>query len=153
MRLLFGVIVHFLLIYLAFSMIRFDALGGVFMLFCGMYVVILFIVSRVFWKPLRDAFPSRPDRTSNRYYMINAYSGIWRATLNVAAGDAGLRLVPIPMFRLFHSPIHVPWSEVEVSFPKPRLTRIVFTNREFPDMYLNARIAVPLECVQESAGT
>jgi hypothetical protein len=135
---------HAFALFVLFDMISFIVEGHIWFpaLFLGLWFTVLFVISSSFWHPLLTAFPARHDRKLRRYYMVNAIVGRCRLVLNVTVGELGLTLAAVPMFRPFHPPIHVPWTEVDIAFPSSRVTRVVFTRRDFPDLYLFRRLGI-----------
>jgi len=67
------------------------------------------------WRCLARAFGNQslvvgaPARFLSARIGHVEYSGI----LNAGAGDFGLALVPVRMFRPFHPPLFIPWTEME----------------------------------------
>ena len=143
MRLLLYICVHAFAASIAMELIALMFGGAILFpaLFLGLWLVVLFLLSSN-WRPLHAAFPMRPDRMRKRYYMLKAGMGACHYSLNVTVGDAGLTLAAIPMFRLFHPPVHVPWSEVDVCFPDAGSTLLVFKRGDLPDLYLGTRIDI-----------
>jgi len=147
MRIIIYIGVHAFAAYVLCMMVSFIIDGLIWFpaLFLGMYLVILFIISMLFWLPLHRAFPARPDKKLKRHIMVNATFGVCRFVVNATVSETGLRLAAIPLYRLFHPPIHIPWSAIDVTFPKPRVTRLSFKERDFPDIHLQRKLVIEKE--------
>jgi hypothetical protein len=66
------------------------------------------------------------------------YSGI----LNAGAGDFGLALVPVRMFRPFHPPLFIPWTEMETEPLADTLSsgvRLAFPSVRGARLYISGR--------------
>ncbi|MEX0717382.1 MAG: hypothetical protein WD066_12380 [Planctomycetaceae bacterium] len=118
------------------------------LLFAAMYFGVTYVVSRVLWHPLHQAFPGKVNPRGKRHYMVQAWFSepvFARCTVNVTIANEGIRLSAIPMFRLFFPPLFMPWSELNVSQENPRLAKLSFLGRSLPDLYL--------ACDIETSGT
>lgn len=84
--------------------------------FVGLWCFVLFILSHASgWRRLAGRFEAaRPFRgellrfQSARLNWVN-----FRSALEIGADERGLYLVPMVLFRVFHRPLLIPWSEIE----------------------------------------
>jgi hypothetical protein len=67
------------------------------------------------WRRLARAFgnPSLVAGTPTRFLSARIGHVEYSGMLNAGAGDFGLALVPMWMFRPFHPPLFIPWTEME----------------------------------------
>ena len=142
MSVLIYIIAHVFVAYVLFAMATFIVEGVVWfpVLFLGTYVLVLFILSRAFWRPLHTTYPLVQISGGKRYLMVRAVSGPYKLVLSITVSKSGITLTAIPMFRLFHPPVHVPWSDMAISFPRSRVTKLTFTKTPFRDICLFRRI-------------
>lgn len=71
------------------------------------------------WRRLAEHFrssaPFQGDITSfaTASLRLANYSGV----LNLGASELGVYLVPMLLFRPFHAPLFIPWTQIEVTLP------------------------------------
>ena len=66
------------------------------------------------WRKLAERFPATFAFTGDTVRFASARIGIanYNGTLIVGTGSEGLYLVPIRIFRFFHPPLLIPWTEI-----------------------------------------
>jgi hypothetical protein len=96
------------------------------------------------WRRLARTFGSRslvagtPVRFLSARIGFVEYSGI----LNAGAGDLGLALVPVRMFRPFHPLLFIPWTEMETEPLADAMSsgvRLTFPSVRGARLYLSGR--------------
>jgi hypothetical protein len=97
------------------------------------------------WRRLAKAFGCQslvagaPAQFLSARIGLAEYSGI----LNARAGDLGLALVPMWMFRPFHPPLFIPWTEMEPEPPADALSRgvrLTFPSVRGARLYISGRM-------------
>ena len=83
--------------------------------FIGMWVLVEFIISKMGWSGLASKYKSDTEFIGNRIGIISASINFanYRNVLILKYNDEGIYLKPIILFRLFHPPILIPWSEIK----------------------------------------
>jgi Kef-type K+ transport system membrane component KefB len=113
--------------------------------FVVLWCFILWLASWVSgWRRLAERFASTFEYGGEVVAFVSARIGIanYSGMLILGAGDQGLYLVPIRIYRLFHPPLLIPWTEIVADVheravvPRVRLTfpsvpgkRILFYGR------------------------
>ena len=96
------------------------------------------------WRRLARAYgnPSLVAGAPTRFLSARIghveYSGI----LNAGAGDFGFALVPVRMFRPFHPPLFIPWTEMETEPLADTLSsgvRLAFPSVRGARLYISGR--------------
>lgn len=108
------------------------------------FCFLTFVISRFGWSRLAETHPGGPSppygrplrRRSGKIGWFTNYNGC----LNVTLSSEGIYIVPMWMFRLFHSPLLLPWSGVrgveEHRIVFWRQTRLVFEDHGGPRFVL-----------------
>jgi len=85
------------------------------LLFPCMWIFVLFIISRSGWGRLAERYKTDEAFTGTRIGIISA--GINRANYNnsliLKYNEDGIYLKTMLIFRLFHPPLLIPWSEIK----------------------------------------
>jgi len=83
--------------------------------FVAIWCLVLFILSRVSgWSRLARRYEAHAIsiepvvRFASARFGVTNYNGV----LSIAADDRGFHLVPVRIFRPFHRPLYIPWSDV-----------------------------------------
>jgi hypothetical protein len=77
------------------------------------------------WRLLAKRFSAQGDFTGAKWSMQSArmrFLSNYNNVLTVGANTTGLFIVPMILFRAWHSPLFVPWNEISVS----RTTQLFF---------------------------
>ncbi len=84
--------------------------------FTGLWILILKLFSVLSgWRTLAERFQYQ-DKFEGRYYRFQSAwmnKVLFRSSLEMGMNVMGLYLIPMILFRLFHKPIFIPWSEIE----------------------------------------
>jgi len=82
--------------------------------FVGVFVLVLYILSRKGWYELGNTYRFSQKFQGNRVGIISAMiNGVnYKNCLLLKYDDTGFYLKPIFIFRLFHTPVLIPWKEV-----------------------------------------
>jgi len=83
--------------------------------FAGMWLGVSVLLSRLSgWSRLAERYPAAAEPEGERIVWTSAQLGgvSFRSCLNVTLGPSGLYLVPARIFRLFMTPVIVPWSDI-----------------------------------------
>jgi hypothetical protein len=68
------------------------------------------------WRGLSERYPA-PEQAEGETFFSESLSlglfGSYNNCIHVTVGPAGIRLVPMLFFRLFHEPILIPWGNVQ----------------------------------------
>lgn len=81
-----------------------------------MFVLTTFIFAAVSgWRQLAQNYPAGGAVPSPLKYFVWGQVGriYYRKCLNVGGDERGLYLVPFFVFRPFHPPLFIPWSEIQ----------------------------------------
>ena len=84
-------------------------------IFAGVWLLVALILSRVGgWSRLAEYYRSEQPFFGSMYKFQSAQFPIanYNGCLNFGANDEGLYMVPMALFRMFHPPLFIPWSEV-----------------------------------------
>jgi hypothetical protein len=84
--------------------------------FVGMWCFVLRTLSyKSGWTKLADRFyfPGKFDGIYFRFRSGRMNDVAFSSALELGANEQGLYLIPMLLFRLFHKPILIPWSELE----------------------------------------
>jgi hypothetical protein len=83
--------------------------------FVGMFILVLFILSRRGWIDLASHFGYSDYFSGDRIGLTSAsINGVnYNNCLLVKVNEQGIYFKPVFVFRLFHKPILVPWSEIK----------------------------------------
>ena len=105
--------------------------GGFVAFFTLLWCFVLWIVSWVSgWRRLAEHFGTAFEFRGDVVAFVSARIGIanYSGMLTVGASEEGLYLVPIRIYRLFHRPILVPWTEIAADVRgRPRWPRVRLT--------------------------
>src|SRR3977135_2062016 len=84
-------------------------------LFAGMWILITFIISRMGWSDLSAHYETINPFLGQRVGIISASinSANYNNSLILKYNEVGIYLRPIIIFRLFHKPILIPWTEIK----------------------------------------
>ncbi|HEY2350266.1 MAG TPA: hypothetical protein VGH64_14715, partial [Puia sp.] len=84
-------------------------------LFVGMWVLIIFIISRIGWAALAANYStSAPFKGHSVGFTSASINGAnYNNSLILKYNEVGIYLRPIIFFRLFHKPILIPWKEIK----------------------------------------
>lgn len=84
--------------------------------FVGMWLLISFLLSTIGgWSTLADHYAAHPGVGGRRFYFRSAQLGAgvgYSACLTLGTGPAGLYLAVLPLFRMAHPPLLIPWSDI-----------------------------------------
>lgn len=85
-------------------------------IFAGVWLLVALILSRIGgWSTLAEAYRSEQPFLGSMYKFQSAqFRSIanYNGCLNLGANAEGLYMVPMALFRMFHPPLFIPWSEV-----------------------------------------
>jgi len=83
--------------------------------FVGMFVFIMFILSKKGWSDLANRYQFDGVFQGNRYGIISAaINGVnYNNCLMLKYNELGFYLRPILVFRLFHKAVFIPWREIK----------------------------------------
>lgn len=83
-------------------------------LFIGMWVGILLVLSRFGWGDLATVYRAERPFEGRRSHCVSAQVGkvSWRSSLTMGANAEGLFLVPMILFRVAHPALFIPWSDI-----------------------------------------
>jgi hypothetical protein len=86
----------------------------------GLWLTMLFLISRMGWSTLARSYRARLPALGPRWTLRTARIGeaSARHVVTVAVDFSGIHLAPFWLFRAFHPPLFLPWAETRV-----RLTR------------------------------
>ena len=85
--------------------------------FAGLICLVSLLLSAVSgWRRLAESYPDDVIVDGVTFRWQTALVGIanYGGCLNVTVGHARLRLAVVPLFRVGHPPISIPWSDVRV---------------------------------------
>lgn len=84
--------------------------------FVGMFVLVLFILSKKGWSGLAKEYKYLEDFVGERVGITSAtINGVnYNNCLLLKYNEKGLYFKPVFIFRLFHVPVMIPWKEVKV---------------------------------------
>lgn len=94
--------------------------------FVGMFILVLFVLSRRGWIDLASHFGYADNFSGNRIGVTSAsINGVnYNNCLLVKVNEQGIYIKPVFVFRLFHQPILIPWREIKSIRDK----KVLFTN-------------------------
>lgn len=104
---------------------------GFVVLFPLFWISVFWLLSRLSgWGRLAESFPHRFEPTGDILLFASARVGWvdYSAALILGVGEEGLYLVPMWLFRPFHAPVLVPWTQIEADaregrrIPRVKLT-------------------------------
>lgn len=83
--------------------------------FVGMFVLVLFVLSKRGWSDLVTRYRFDGDFNGDRFGIISATinGANYNNCLVLKYNEHGFYLRPILMFRLFHKGIFIPWQEIK----------------------------------------
>jgi len=83
--------------------------------FVGMFVFVMFILSKKGWSDLANRYQFDGVFQGNRYGIISAaINGVnYNNCLMLKYNEQGFYLRPILVFRLFHKAVFIPWREIK----------------------------------------
>lgn len=92
-------------------------------LFAGMFVLIVFILSKKGWTGLASRYQYMDIFTGERVGIISAaINGVnYGNCLLLQYNRDGIYLRPVFIFRLFHPPVLIPWKEIKTVRDKKML--------------------------------
>ena len=86
------------------------------LMFAALWTGISVLVSRIGgWHVLALRYRTSQPFTGQRFWMKSAgmrWGASYRSCVNLAATQEGMFLSVFPMFRIGHSPLFIPWSEI-----------------------------------------
>ncbi len=115
--------------------------------FLALWCFILWLASRASgWRRLAERFGTPVEFSGDVASFVSARIGIanYSGVLILGASDQGLYLVPIRIYRLFHRPLLIPWTEIAATardsafMPRVQLT---FPNVPHKRIFLYGRSA------------
>jgi len=84
--------------------------------FVGTWILVAFFISRVGgWKRLAESYSTDQPFFGTTYRMRAAQmrrGTNYNGCLNFGVNGEGLYMVPMALFRVFHAPLFIPWSEI-----------------------------------------
>jgi hypothetical protein len=83
--------------------------------FIGMWLLVTFIISKTGWTDLVANYRYDNAFTGTRVGIISAAinKANYNNSLVLKYNEDGIYLKPILLFRLFHSPVLIPWKEIK----------------------------------------
>jgi hypothetical protein len=83
--------------------------------FIGIWILATFILAKMGWADLANKYLFENDFIGQRKGIISAgiNSVNYKNSLVLKFNDEGIYLRPSILFRLFHKPILIPWSEIK----------------------------------------
>ena len=85
------------------------------LLIVPMFVLVSFIISRIGWVKLANNYKYEEDFIGDRVGIISASinGANYNNCLILKTNESGFYLKPMLIFRAFHAPIFIPWSEIK----------------------------------------
>ncbi len=126
--------------------------------FVGLWVFITFIISRVGgWSTLAEHYRTQQPffGTMIRFQAAQFRHGTnYNGGLNFGANSDGLYLVPLAIFRSFHPPLLIPWSDIST---RPVKIWRIFDMVELrlqraPNIPIRIRTALAAKLIEASVG-
>ena len=92
-------------------------------LFAGMFVLVIYVLSRRGWSDLVSKYQYMDVFTGERVGIISAsINGVnYSKCLLLQYNSHGIYLKPVFIFRLFHPPVVIPWKEIKAVRDKKML--------------------------------
>ena len=83
--------------------------------FIGMWVLVIFVISRMGWVNLVENYYYEAEFTGTRVGIISASvnNTNYKNSLVLKYNEQGIYLRPVWLFRLFHKPVLIPWKEIK----------------------------------------
>jgi hypothetical protein len=80
------------------------------------FLFLTFLVSRLGWSAVADAYPEISDASGKSWWFQYAKINIvdYRSCVFFTTNQKGLSLSTLFAFRLGHSPIFIPWSDISI---------------------------------------
>ena len=90
------------------------AIAGFAVVFPAFWCGVVWIVGAMGWRPLAARYPAAAPATAQTFRMVSGTIGVanYNSTLYVTVEPEGLHLAVMPLFRVGHPPILIPWSEI-----------------------------------------
>lgn len=85
------------------------------LLFPVLWILVTFAISRMGWHALAERYQTRELFYGKKTGLLTA-SINWsnyKNSLLLQYNEAGMHLQPVVIFRLFHPPVLIPWSEIK----------------------------------------
>ena len=109
------------------------------------------------WRSLAQEYPASSPFRGRRFHFCSAQFAGWvgyNGSFTPGADRTGLFIAVWPVFRLFHPPMLVPWSEIQVSVEKGRwLTVVLLTFARVPSARVRITLRLAKRLAAESAGS
>lgn len=93
--------------------------------FIGVWIFATYIIANMAWNDLVEHYRA-PDHVEGKRIGINSLSinsVNYKNSIVLTYNEVGLYMKPILLFRLFHEPLLIPWTEMRVV----RTKKILFT--------------------------
>jgi hypothetical protein len=123
-------------------MVQFEIIVPILLLlfFVGIWLLVLKILSiQSGWTTLAERFHYY-DKFEGSYYRFQTArmnKVFFRSSLEIGMNVMGLYLIPMIFFRLFHTPLFIPWAEIEAEPGKSLLIKIYRLRfRSYPNITL-----------------
>jgi hypothetical protein len=93
--------------------------------FIGMWTLVTYVISKMGWTNLVDKYLFQDQFIGQRIGIISASinNSNYKNSLILKYNQDGIYLRPVILFRLFHKPILIPWTEIK----EVRTKKILFT--------------------------
>lgn len=118
--------------------------------FLGMWVLVTFVVSRMGWSALATRYEGPAHFTGTRLGIISGSVNMsnYKNALVLHYSHEGIYMRPVWIFRLFHKPVLIPWTEIkeikeqkvlffttkELTIGAPRVATVTFSEAVFRRM-------------------
>jgi hypothetical protein len=91
--------------------------------FIGIWVIVTFMISKMGWRALATNYRFVGTFTGQKIGLISASinGANYKNSLILKYNEQGVYLKPIFLFRLFHTPILIPWKEIKTVQDKKKL--------------------------------
>lgn len=122
--------------------------------FIGMWCFVCWLLAQVGgWSRLAQVYPAQAPFTGRRWTTQFGRLGFtrYRGVLTVGANREGLFLDVMPLFRVGHSPLFIPWHDIATSEDTEwmMLSYVVFTFAQAPGVKLRLLHCLADEVVAE----
>jgi hypothetical protein len=119
--------------------------------FVGMWLLISFLLSAIGgWSTLANHYVARSRVPGRHFYFRSAQLGAgvgYGACLTLGTGPAGLYLAVLPLFRMAHPPLLIPWSDITARETKSWFSTTVelrFTKAPMASVRISRQLAEAL---------
>lgn len=89
-------------------------------LFVAVWILVCYVTSRMGWRSLSEEYRYTNDFTGERIGLVSmsVNAGNYNNSVIVKYGPEGIYLKVVFLFRPYHPPIMIPWSEIRIARDK-----------------------------------